>query len=152
MDVKLGQLITGPVGTRDAIHVAVMAVEAGVRLAPGQEVGFVKNGDTTVVGYSDDPIGNVDPFLENHVKKGQCFWMIIKPGTVTNLHHEWDHPGLPKESGALPGSNLLKAEIELEVERRVAEKLLEEYDRGVEDGKNSARNYEYDYDDGCRGC
>ena len=88
---KLGELVTGPAG-RDAVHVAVMSVEAGERLAPRTPV---------LVGVQDGKayewdwvgsVGIVDPFLGNAVEKGQRFWLCLWPGTITSLRHVWSHP------------------------------------------------------------
>ena len=74
---------------RDAIHIAVTPVVAAYELAPGARVGLIEGG---LAGNSWDPIGIVDPFLKEPVKKGENFWMFLFPNSVTNLRHTWQHP------------------------------------------------------------
>jgi hypothetical protein len=90
----LGTLI-GPNEKRDAIHLAVIPVEAGCNLAAGDHVGL-KDGKA----FKEDCaelIGIVDPFLSLFVHKGQHFWLVIYPRVITSLRHVWTHPGLPDE-------------------------------------------------------
>ncbi|HVL12339.1 MAG TPA: hypothetical protein VM529_07230 [Gemmata sp.] len=89
---RLGQLITDGDRRRDAIHVAVAPVTAAARLAPGQHVGLVQDGNTELVGPCDRTIGVVDPFLAADVEPGQRFWLFLYPGTITGLRHVWTHP------------------------------------------------------------
>ena len=77
--------------SRDAIHMAVAPVIAAVKLAPGQDIGFV-DADKKKVCIVDNPIGIVDPFLNCLVYLDQEFWMLIYPNTITGLRHEWTHP------------------------------------------------------------
>lgn len=76
---------------RDAVHVAVVPVEAGEVLNPGQRVsmryGTARSGGVT--------IGIVDPFLREPVAAGSLFWLVVDPATVKNLRHDWDHDDLP---------------------------------------------------------
>lgn len=88
---ELGRTIDGD-KDRDAIHIAIAPVVADEKLAPGQDVGFVKVGDRTRVGICDKPIGIVDPFLKNMVFPDQKFWMLLYPNTITSLRHDWSHP------------------------------------------------------------
>lgn len=90
-DVKLGTIIDAT-AQRDAIHIAIAPVIAGVRLSPGEHVGFVEEGNTEKVGPSKNPIGIVDPFLRADVKKGDRFYLFLFQNTVTSLRHEWTHP------------------------------------------------------------
>ena len=87
-NLKLGQLITDK-QQRDAIHVAVAPVVAGMTLMPGEHIQFSDDG-TVVVG--SDPIGIVDPYLTTPVNKGETFWLFLYPQTVTSLRHDWTHP------------------------------------------------------------
>ena len=89
---QLGQLIEDGDRRRDAIHIAVAPVTAAVRLAPGQHVGLVREGNLELVGPCDRPIGVVDPFLTEPVEPGQRFWLFLYPGTITGLRHVWTHP------------------------------------------------------------
>ena len=89
---QLGQLIEDGDRRRDAIHIAVAPVTATERLAPGQHVGLVREGNLELVGPCDCHIGIVDPFLTKEVEPGQRFWLLLYPGTVTGLRHIWTHP------------------------------------------------------------
>ena len=91
---KLGELITGPAG-RDAVHVAVMPVDAGEPLEPGEWVGVMLNGKAyNAYAHGIELLGIVDPFLEIGVNTGERFYLCLLPGTVTSLRHVWTHPGL----------------------------------------------------------
>lgn len=98
-NLGLGKLITTD-QHRDAIHIAVAPVTAAEALKPGQHVGFVQVGSADFVGASECPIGVVDPFLTEKVKKGERFWMYLYPGTITSLRHEWVHPSFEAVVGA----------------------------------------------------
>lgn len=93
--LKLGQIITDPDVKRDAVHVAVLPVVAGKNLYRGQQVGF-RSGEPGIA-IDDNPIGIVDPFLPDDVKKGQRFWIFLFPGSITSLRHDWTHPDIPDE-------------------------------------------------------
>lgn len=87
-NLNIGQIITTE-QHRDAIHIAVAPVTAGEKLSPGDHIGLLPNG---TAGEVDTPIGVVDPFLRKCVKAGEQFWMMLYPGTITSLRHEWIHP------------------------------------------------------------
>lgn len=78
---------------RDAIHIAIAPVIASETLTAGQPIGFLYEGDCINVCYkNNDPVGIVDPFLRQELKKGDRFWMFLNPNTITSLRHEWTHP------------------------------------------------------------
>ena len=83
---------------RDAVHIAVAPVVAGVDLEPGQHVGLFQDGTAKPL---NPHIGIVDPFYKGRINRGQKFWLFLYPGTVTSLRHVWTHPAfkvqLPKE-------------------------------------------------------
>lgn len=89
---------------RDAIHLGVEPVQAGMDLRPAQHV-FIKDGKA----YSTRPrgkvsgkfVGIVDPFLTRVVNEGQRFWLIVYPRQITSLRHVWEHPDFPdsRETG-----------------------------------------------------
>jgi hypothetical protein len=85
-------------GQRDAIHVAVMAVVAGQKLRPCDDVGFLDDG---AVGICEAPVGIVDPFLKTFVSKGERFWLAIYPRQITSLRHVWSHPGIVDETAVV---------------------------------------------------
>lgn len=79
---------------RDAIHLAVEPVIAGQELDPGDHIAIL-NGKA--FRSREKALGIVDPFLEHYVKKGQRFWLIVYPRTITSLRHVWEHPAFSKE-------------------------------------------------------
>lgn len=136
---KLGQLITDP-QDRDAVHVAIAPVTAAEPLRPGEHVGFVKPGDTELVGKSKAPIGVVDPFLRRTVAAGERCWLLLHPQTVTSLRHEWAHPAFAQQ-----------------VERHVAKSLAWMQDYGERYGMSATamiaagRDYLHSGEHLCRG-
>jgi hypothetical protein len=98
---RLGQLIEDGDRRRDAIHIAVAPVTAADRLAPGQHVGLVQEGNVELVGPCERNIGVVDPFLAEEVEPGQRFWLFLYPGTITGLRHVWTHPQFTKAAAAV---------------------------------------------------
>ena len=78
---------------------AVAPVVAGTTLFPGDRVAF--NSSRGVV-RSDDPIGIVDPFLPPRIpiSAGQKIWLLLFPGSVTGIRHEWNHPAFPMATPA----------------------------------------------------
>lgn len=85
-----------PVSTeKDAVHVAIVSVEAGQNLKPGTHV-ELKHGKAVMKDPHSDfefkPIGIVDPFLRTNIEKGQNFYLCLYPETVTGMRHEWGHP------------------------------------------------------------
>jgi hypothetical protein len=98
---KLGKLITGE-AQRDAIHVAIAPVIAGGKLEPGWNVGLNEKGEAVnfiILGIQ--PIGIVDPFLTRPVKPGEQFWLVLYPGTITSLRHDWSHPAFKDDASAI---------------------------------------------------
>ena len=92
---------------RDAIHIAVLPVEAGERLKPGEHVDVARGIATgTTAGNG---VGIVDPFLTDHVQKGERFWLLVYPRTIQSLRHVWTHPSFPDEP-ALPLPRMMSKE------------------------------------------
>lgn len=75
---------------RDAIHVAIIPVVAREKLRPGDRVN--KHGE-----LSDEPVGIVDPFLDDDVQEGETFWLCLFQRTVTGMRHHWEHPAFDKK-------------------------------------------------------
>ncbi len=89
---------------RDAIHLAVKAMQAGERLWPGQHVGIGTDGKVWTAAAKPldvDTIGIVDPFLEGSVMPDQWFWLTLYPRTITSLRHAWTHPAFDADGVAL---------------------------------------------------
>lgn len=86
----LGRL-TNRNAKRDAVHVATApAVCCEELLQPGERIG-VDPWYNTMAEKRHNPCGVVDPFLKEPVLRGQWFNILIDPGTVKNLRHQWDH-------------------------------------------------------------
>ena len=94
-NVTLGKLAS-PHKRRDAIHIAVYPAQAQQNLAPGAEVILDSNMQHCAwyAGYGENPIGIVDPFLKEHVQKGEWFYILLNPDSITSLHHDWTHPDI----------------------------------------------------------
>ena len=104
--LKLGQIITTE-QFKDAIHVAVAPVTAGMPLLAGSHVLL----DAGVAFQSNiKAIGVVDPFLKTSVFKGERFWLFLYPGSITSLRHDWSHPSFSGPSE--PPRKHTKAESE----------------------------------------
>jgi len=89
---QLGQLLA-PEQTRDAIHVALCPLVARERLEPGEHV-RIEEGEGAAAAPGQG-VGIVDPFLVAAVEPGARFWLLLYPGSITSLRHEWTHPQLP---------------------------------------------------------
>ena len=103
MDIKLGA-IPPPGARRDAIHVAIVAAMAKEELQPGERVRIDWYGLASKpplikpmesVGGTH---GVVDPFLDRPVRRNEMFWLLMNPGSVSNLRHDWSHPAIEDES------------------------------------------------------
>lgn len=97
----LGQL-AGENARRDAIHIAVAPVTAGMDLGPGQRVFINSHGDAMLAVGEVKPTGIVDPFLAGPVMTGNRFYLCLFPGTVTGLRHVWSHPAFEPTPPAPP--------------------------------------------------
>lgn len=97
---KLGKIITDVVH-RDAVHFALAPVVAGEKLYAGNHLLFSIEGNTELVVACTPrhikAVGIVDPFLVKPVKEGEQFWMMLYPGTITGLRHEWTHPAFQNQ-------------------------------------------------------
>lgn len=85
---------------RDAIHLAVLPVEAGQNLLRAERV-YVYEGKAFRALPEGKSIGIVDPFLnDDGVTKGQRFWLVIYPRVITSLRHVWTHPSIADDASA----------------------------------------------------
>ncbi|MEO6305106.1 MAG: hypothetical protein ABIP51_18250 [Bacteroidia bacterium] len=98
----LGKMIDDT-AERDAIHLAVEPCIAGEILTAGEHIGIV-NGLATK--KTEKKLGIVDPFLNEVVVKGERFWLIVYPRTITSLRHVWAHPDFGE------GNSVSKTEAE----------------------------------------
>jgi hypothetical protein len=87
---------------RDAVHVPVAPVVAGMDLQPGWHVGFGQDG--LMYNTDRDCVGVVDPFIkEMWIPTGTKFWLFLYPNSVTSLRHVWTSPHFKVK---VPGSDL----------------------------------------------
>lgn len=98
--VELGQ--TPPDDAkRDAVHVAIVpAVWAGkYPTLSGNPVKFDSHGNAVEDSDEDDYEGVVDPFLDAYtpINPGTKIWVLMRPGTVKNLRHTWEHVSVEDE-------------------------------------------------------
>lgn len=107
----LGTIIGQDAG-RDAIHIAVEPVMAAHVLRPGDHVGLLPNGRA---GYSETPVGIVDPYLKQTVDAGDRFWLLVYPRQITSLRHVWVHPSFPDTTAKPEPLGILAAERDSEI-------------------------------------
>lgn len=91
-DLRIGKLC-GPNAKRDALHVAVLPAVADQYLDPGDSVSISSLGKARITSR-DEAVGIVDPFLKASVYPGERFLVLMNPGSVSNLRHDWDHPSV----------------------------------------------------------
>lgn len=110
---------------RDAIHIPVVPVIADEILAPGQRVVvYHRDGKLIARGpsYSLESQGVVDPYLSGYVNKGERFFLLLKPGSITSLRHVWTHSAfenVPAAPQSIDDQRILR-------EKEVAVKWIEE--------------------------
>lgn len=109
----LGSIIDETAG-RDAIHLAVEPVVAGEKLYAGQHIGVVDGVATT---KAKKKLGIVDPFVREFIPKGERFWLVIYPRTITSLRHVWSHPELPESKSEKDLADEIKEIIDTEVNK-----------------------------------
>src|SRR6201991_2988276 len=91
-DTRLGQILEMD-RPRDAVHIAMIPAGARETQRPGQHVVII---DGQAAGAArGGGVGVVDPFLMDDVDQGERFWLLLFPGTITSLRHEWTHPVSP---------------------------------------------------------
>jgi hypothetical protein len=97
-DTKLG---TTPAegAQRDAIHVAIAPVVAGMELPPGAHVSM-QAGEAFAVTAPNKSIGIVDPFRAKAVQKGERFWLVLYQNTIVGMRHHWLHPDFVDDGDA----------------------------------------------------
>lgn len=89
----LGKIISSD-SKRDAVHIAVIPMLAVREMQPGEH---------TVNGVCD-------PFLEEPVKPGEWYWLLLWPKSITSLRHVFSHPSFPDEP-ELPPKHRSEADV-----------------------------------------
>lgn len=151
----LGTIIDETAG-RDAIHLAVEPVIAGQDLKPGMDIGIRDGQAFKFMVNEKSPVklvGIVDPFLKDTVKRGQRFWLIVYPRTITSLRHVWEHPLFPSPT---PAENKSESSEKTESEKWIADfaetlgfsykRLMEYADTWVYTDSEGGWGGEYTYD------
>ena len=93
MDNTIGKVLECGAGERDCVHVAIMPVISDDdAIYRGNSLKLVLGTSDHVRRGPDNGIGVADPFLTRPVRKGERFWMFLRPGTITGLRHHWTHP------------------------------------------------------------
>jgi len=89
--VLMGQ--AAQMAQRDAIHIAIAPVVAYEYLLPGSPINFAEAGNCELVKLDqENPIGVVSPWIKDGVKRGDRFYMLLNPNSITSLRHDWSHP------------------------------------------------------------
>lgn len=139
----LGTII-GVAEARDAIHLAVEPIEAGTTLSVGAHV-VMRDGKAYACPPGDG-VGIVDPFLMRRVEKGERFWLVVYPRTITSLRHVWAHPAFAaaevQEDSESPPSAAEKAVSEQWLRDFCANHDAPDYDLLIEalrDGDSSSK-------------
>lgn len=76
-------------GTKDAVHVAIVAVRAAGPISPGERCGL--NDKREATRDAKGP-GVADPFRKDRILTGQTFWLLLDLAEVPNVQHVWQHP------------------------------------------------------------
>ena len=87
---------------RDAIHVAVIPAVAEGTIYPAQRVSIEERGGTFIAqAVGDEGFGICDPFQTGRVNNGERVWVMLDPGTITDMRHHWSHPNIPDDESAV---------------------------------------------------
>lgn len=143
----LGKFITDDSLPRDAVHIAVMPVEAGKDLYSGQPLSVIDGKAYPSEDVGLDPIGVADPFLKRKhsyapIETGQKFWLFLNPGSITSLVHHWTHPALDEHRPNLPGS---KAASEMWLRKFAATADCPGYEELIAAALNPPESWDDDY-------
>lgn len=82
---------------RDAIHLGVEPVVAGMKIIPGEDLYLIDGVAYSAKGTDRKAVGIADPFIRQRggIKQGQKFWLVVYPRQITSLRHVWTHPDFP---------------------------------------------------------
>jgi hypothetical protein len=83
-------------GTKDAIHVAIVAVRAGQLVQPGQRCGLNEHREAVP---NEKGVGVADPFVKGPILTGTSFWLLMAQDEVPNVQHVWELDGVVERVG-----------------------------------------------------
>lgn len=89
-------------GTKDAVHVAIVSVRAGRAIKPGSPCTMDDKGEAIP---SATGVGIADPFRKTGIARGEAFWLILNQDAVPNVRHVWEHEKFTFEA---PSGELVK--------------------------------------------
>ena len=76
-------------GTKDAIHAAIVSVRAASLIKPGTRCGLNANREAIP---AENGCGVADPFRKEAITRGQYFWLLLCQDEIPNVQHVWQHP------------------------------------------------------------
>jgi len=79
-------------GTKDAVHVAIVSLRAAKTLLPAQRITLNENREAIPTSDKKKSFGITDPFRDDKVLRGEVFWAILDMNEIPNVRHDWDHP------------------------------------------------------------
>jgi len=78
--------------SKDAVHVAIVSVIAYCGIEPGQQVYITDRRYAAPVAESyQEGIGVADPWRKETIEEGGLLWVLLNPGSITGLRHDWRH-------------------------------------------------------------
>lgn len=97
--IELGKKIEDRQPKRDAVHICILPALACSydTLVAGTPVIISDKGVAFKCEDLTKAVGIVDPFLQTELNTGDCFWVFIYPKNITNVRHNWELSGVPKE-------------------------------------------------------
>lgn len=126
---------------KDAVHIAVVTVEAGMNMRPGRAV-FIDRDGRAYNASEATSIGIVDPFLKANVKQGDKFFLFMQPESVSNVRHSWSHPAIADGNNVAPVAS--EEPTEAPMPSVEASKTFLEYSDGI-DGDRGGVSYNSEY-------
>jgi hypothetical protein len=140
----MAQIRVPDIGYRDAIHAAVIQVTAGHELWPSQPVRLQGEDVTTLIAVAvpehatNKPIGIVNPFRREKARAGDAIWVLMYPGSVTSIRHDWGHPAVPE---SMTAPRILRSAEAVEQARSWMEEFAKEAGLEYEIVISAARSY-----------
>lgn len=89
-------------GQKDAVHVAIVSLRAGLLLKPGQPFNM-KDGEAVPCNRQKS-LGVADPFRSGNIMRGDVFWGLMNMDEISSVEHQWEHPDHTFEAPSQPAS------------------------------------------------